>query len=52
MSPKSIFNKNQTRKAMQRHPICLTDSDHDNILDEIKHRKKNTKQNNFYGNCE
>ena len=35
---KSVCNKNQARKAVQRRPICLTDSDRDFILDEIKRR--------------
>ena len=34
--PKSVCNKNQSHKAIQRSPICLTDSDHDVIIDEIK----------------
>ena len=36
---KSVCNKNQSHKAIQRHPIFLTDSYHDFILDEIKSRE-------------
>ena len=36
--PKIICNKNQARKAIQMSTICLTDSDHDFILDKIKLR--------------
>ena len=35
---KSVWNRNQSHKAIQGYPICLTDSDHDFILDEIRHR--------------
>ena len=35
-TPNSVYNINQARKAIKRRPICLTDSDHDYILDEIK----------------
>ena len=34
--PKSVCNKNQAWKAMQRSPILLTVSYHDVILDKIK----------------
>ena len=34
--PKSVSNKNQACKDMQRSPILLTESDHDVILDKIK----------------
>ena len=37
---KSVWNRNQSHKAIQGYPICLTDSDHDFILDEIKCRDK------------
>ena len=36
--PKLFCNKNQSCKDIQRSPVCLTESDHDIILDEIKHR--------------
>ena len=34
--PNSVYNRNQTCNALQRHPICLTNSDHDLTIDEIK----------------
>ena len=37
---RSDFNINQTRKALQRHLICLTYSDNDYILNEIGGRDK------------
>ena len=33
---KSVCSRNQARKILQSHTICLTGSDHDCILDEIK----------------
>ena len=33
-----LLNRNQACKDINRHNICLTDSDHDFILDEIRHR--------------
>ena len=38
--PKSICNRNNSKQALQTHPICLTDCDHDYILEEIEHRDK------------
>ena len=35
--PKSVSNQKQSYNAMQRSPICLTDSDHEYTIDEIKH---------------
>ena len=35
---KSVWNINQEQKYLQRHPIRLTESDHDYILNKIKHR--------------
>ena len=35
----SVFNRNQTKQALQRHPICLTNYDNNYILEEIEHRK-------------
>ena len=32
----SVCNINQAHNSLNRHPICLKDSDHDYILDEIK----------------
>ena len=30
----------QAKKSIQRHPICMIDSDYDYILDEIERREK------------
>ena len=38
--PRSVCNRNRTKQALQRHPICLTDSYNDYILEEIKCRDK------------
>ena len=37
---KIVCNKNLVFKAIQMIPICLTNSDYDFILDEIKLREK------------
>ena len=37
---KSIFNRNNSKQALWKSPICLTDSDHDYILEEIEQRDK------------
>ena len=34
--PKNVCNRIQAKKATQRHPISITDSDYDYILDEIE----------------
>ena len=33
--PKSICNRNQTKKALGKHLICLTDSDYNDKLEDI-----------------
>ena len=38
--PKIICNRNNAKQDLQKHPICLTDSDHDYILEAIEHRDK------------
>ena len=38
--PRSDYNRNQLIQALQRYTICLTDSDHDYIIDEIGRREK------------
>ena len=38
--PKIICNRNIAKQALWKHPICLTDYDHDYILEEIEHREK------------
>ena len=37
-TPNSVCNRNHAHKSLQRHHICLTDSGHDFILDEIQRR--------------
>ena len=36
--PKSVLNRNQAWKDLQRNPICLIEFDCDYILDKIKLR--------------
>ena len=38
--PKSVSTRTQEKKATLRHPICLTDYDHDCILKEIVRQDK------------
>ena len=33
--PKNVCNRIQEKKAIKRHPICMTDADYDYILNEI-----------------
>ena len=33
-----VCKRNQSKKALKIHPICLTESDHNYILEEIQHR--------------
>ena len=37
---KSVCNRTQAEKATSRHPICLTDSEYDYILEEIGRQDK------------
>ena len=37
---KCVYNITYTLKSIQRHNICLTNSDNDYIIDEIKQRGK------------
>ena len=39
-TPKIICNINNTKQVLLKHPICLTDSDHYFILEEIELRDK------------
>ena len=39
--PKSVCNSTQAKKSVLRHPICLTDSDYDYILEKKFVVKKN-----------
>ena len=36
--PNSIYNRNNAKQTLQKHPIFMTDSDHDHILEKIEHR--------------
>ena len=36
--PKSVCSRTQEKEAILIHPICLTDSDYDYILEEIVRR--------------
>ena len=38
--PKIVYKMTQAKKNISRHPICLTDSDYDYILEEIGCRDK------------
>ena len=38
--PKIIYNRNNAKRALRKLHICLTDSDHDYILEYIEHREK------------
>ena len=37
--PKKLFSRNKGKKAIQRHPIIMTDADYNYILDEIERRE-------------
>ena len=34
--PKKLCGRNKAKKAIQRHPIIMTDADYDYILDDIE----------------
>ena len=34
--PISVWNRNKLKQDLQRHPICLTESDHNYILNEME----------------
>ena len=36
--PRNVFNRNQSRQDLQRHPIFINDSDNNYIIDEILHQ--------------
>ena len=44
-TPKTVCNRIQAKKYMQRHPICMTEADYDYILDEIESRENEFEQN-------
>ena len=39
--PRKVCNRTQAKQYLKRYHICLTDSDHDYIIDKILHREKN-----------
>ena len=41
----SIFNRNQAKQALQRHPVCIDESDHNYILEKLNVDKMNYKRN-------
>ena len=38
--PRSVCNINQAKHALQRHPICLTESDNNYILEKLNIEKQ------------
>ena len=38
--PKTVCNRIQAKKSIERHPICITDADYDYIFDEIDRQGK------------
>ena len=49
-TPRSVFDINQSKKVLQRHPICLTDPDHDYIFEEIECIEKKLYEINIRNN--
>ena len=50
--PKTICNRIQAKKSIQRHPIFMTYVHYDYILDEIKRRDKNDFERDVSGNSD
>ena len=50
--PKNLCNRIQSNKSIQIHPIIMTDTDYDYILDEIECREKNEIEINVSGNSD
>ena len=44
---KSIWNWNHSKQALLKHFLCLTDSDHGYLLEEIEHRDKIESERNL-----
>ena len=40
MTYPKVYVPGHKHKSISRHPICLTDSDYDCILEDIGHREK------------
>ena len=39
--PKELCSRNESKTAIQRHQIIVTEADYDYIMDEIERREKN-----------
>ena len=50
--PKNVCNMIQAKKAIQRHPIIITDADYDYFLDEIERREKKEFESNVISNSD
>ena len=50
--PKNDCNRIQAKKIIQGHPICITDTGYDHILDEIKRRYKIDLKKTISGNSD
>ena len=42
---RSVCNRNQAKQALQRHPVCIDESDHNYILEKLNVDKMNYKRN-------
>ena len=51
-TPLTCLYQYSSKKALQRHPICLTDSDYDYILDEIERQDKIEFEKHVSGNSD
>ena len=38
--PKKLCSRNEAKKSIQRHPIIMTDTDYDYVMDEIERHEK------------
>ena len=50
--PKKLCGSNETKTAIQRNPIIMTDADYDYILDEIECLEKNEFERNVSVNSD
>ena len=44
---KDVFNR--TKKTISRHPVCLSDSEYNDILEEIVHQEENVLERDVEG---
>ena len=51
-TPNNLCNRIQEQKSIQRHPIIITDSNSDYILDEIEPCEKTEFERNVGGNSD